>query len=94
MHSGGIQHPEGYELILSIPVDDGNIGIQLSGLLERHELEIRSVGVSIVLDRAKDQSFGRIHGRIIHDFIGTCLVFRQDRIEENLSHFIIEMSHQ
>jgi hypothetical protein len=94
MHSGNITHPDGYELVLTIPVDDGNIGVQLSDLLQHCELEIRSVGVSVVLDRAKDQSYGRIHGRIIHDFGSTIYVFRQDRTEDNLTHFIIEIGHQ
>ncbi len=95
MHSGGIPHPEGYDLILSIPVDDGNIAVQVSGLLKYYIIESRSVGVTVCLNRvAVDSEYGTISGRIIHDFIGTCLVFRRDVPEHNVSKFIIEMSHQ
>jgi len=95
MHQGGIPHPEGYELILEIPVDDGNISVQISGLLQHYIIESRSVGVTVCLNRvAVDSEYGTISGRIIHDFIGTCLVFRKDLPEFNVSKFIIEMSHQ
>ncbi len=94
MHAGGIPHPEGYELILKIPVDDGSISVQLENLLKHHHLDIRSDGITVILNRAKDPSYGTISGRIIHDFIGTALIFRKDKVEENLTHFIVEFSHQ
>ncbi len=93
IHPGGIQHPEGYKLILQIPVDDGSISIQLDNLRPSHILYIRSEGISICLDRPKCESpYGRLHGRIIHDFVGTMLVFRKD--EGNCTSFIVEFAHQ
>ncbi len=92
MHPGGIEHPEGYKLIFEIPVDDGSIKCQLENLLSNHQIDTRSVGVTVCLDRY-GKTNGILHGRLIHDFQGVAYVFRRDFVEDDLSHFIIAFGH-
>lgn len=89
--SGLPKHLQEYELIGKIPVDDGSIKFQVSNLSKHCEIQINSIGITVCLDRYGENN-GIIHGRIIHDFIGTISIFRKD--QEETTYFKVLFEHQ